>query len=182
MDIILIEPTMEYADEIWAFRQEVIDFDEGHNDRFAGCFKLEASASAEEWINVCNKLTSADTCNEVGAGVPSHQYILVREEDKKVLGIFDIREHINHPILSVWGGHCGYTVRPSERGKGYATKMLELGVKKAKELGIPRILVTCDTINIPSEKTIIANGGVYEKTIEVEGNPIKRYWIDVTAD
>lgn len=30
-----------------------------------------------------------------------------------------------------------------------------------------------------SEKTILANGGVYEKTVDADGDPVKRYWIDL---
>lgn len=31
--------------------------------------------------------------------------------------------------------------------------------------------------NPASKKTILANGGVFEKTVEVDGSRIKRYWI-----
>ena len=41
-----------------------------------------------------------------------------------VLLIIELLDHINHPILRTWGGHSGYTVRPSERGHGYAKEML----------------------------------------------------------
>ncbi len=85
--------------------------------------------------------------------VPSHMYLAVRKRDDRVAGVIDLRHHINHPILGTWGGHGGYSVCPSERGKGYA-----------KEI---------------SEKTILANGGVYEKTIDVDGCKMKRYWITV---
>ena len=34
-------------------------------------------------------------------------------------------------------------------------------------------------INEASEKTILANGGVYEKTIDVDDCKMKRYWITV---
>ena len=43
------------------------------------------------------------------------------------------------------------------------------------------MLVTCDADNIASEKTILANGGVFEKTIEVDGTVMKRYWIDCSV-
>ncbi len=39
--------------------------------------------------------------------------------DNRVVGAIDLRHHIDHPILGTWGGHCGYSVRPSERRKGY---------------------------------------------------------------
>lgn len=57
--------------------------------------------------------------------------------------------------------------------------MLRLNIQNAKERGIEKLLITCDGRNAASEKTILANGGVYENTIEVDGCEIKRYWITV---
>lgn len=177
--LLLAEPALEYADEIWRFRQEVLEHDGDSGDKFAGCFAMESCASPEEWIRICTLLKDPLTCNDAGSSVSSHQYLLVRVDDNRVVGIFDLRDHIDHPVLSVWGGHCGYTVRPSERGKGYSKKMLRLGIAKAKELGIPKLLVTCDKSNTASRKAILSNGGIFESIIEIDGNPIERYWITV---
>ena len=105
--------------------------------------------------------------------------LAIRRRDDKVVGVIDLRHHINHPILGTWGGHCGYSVRPSERGKGYAKEMLRLNMQNAKSMGIEKLLITCDLKNAASEKTILANGGVYENTINVDGRDLKRYWITV---
>ena len=70
-------------------------------------------------------------------------------------------------------------MRPSERGKGYAKEMLRLNIQNAKAMGIEKLLITCDVKNEASEKTILANGGVYENTIDVEACKMKRYWITV---
>ena len=177
--IILIEPTNKYADEIWAFRQEILDFDADNEDQFAGCLSLDTSSSAEEWIQICNLRKSIKTCEQVGTPVPSNMYLAVRIDDDRVVGIIDLRHHINHPILGTWGGHMGYSVRPSERGKGYAKEMLRLNIQNAKVMGIDRLLVTCNDKNMASEKTILANGGVYENTIDVGNSKMKRYWITV---
>ena len=77
------------------------------------------------------------------------------------------------------GHEIGYSFHPAHHGKGYAKEMLRLNIQNAKALGIPQLLITCDVSNVASEKTILANGGVYEKTIEVDGNRLKRYWITV---
>ena len=171
-DIELIEVSNAYADDIWEFRKEIIECDAGNEDQFAGCSGLGESESSEAWVRICRLRKSEETCHEAGTKVPSHTYMA-----NKVVGIIDLRHHINHPILGSWGGHCGYSVRPSERGKGYAKEMLRLNKRNAKALGITRLLVTCDEKNIASEKTIISNGGVYEQTIEVDGTKMKRYWI-----
>ena len=135
--------------------------------------------SAEEWIKICELRKSVNTCGEVGTTVPSHTYLAVRKSDDKIVGVIDLRHQINHPILGTWGGHCGYSVRPSERGKGYAKEMLRLNIKNAKSMGIEKLLITCDVNNNASERTILDNGGVYEETINVDGRKMKRYWITV---
>ena len=173
----LIEPNMHYADQIWDLRREILECDADNEDRFAGCMSLDTASSAEEWIKICQLRKDPATCRETGVEVPSHIFLAVRESDDRVVGVIDLRHHIDHPILGTWGGHCGYSVRPSERGKGYANEMLHLNIQKARELGIEKMLVTCDVKNPASEKTIVRNGGVFERTIEVDGTNIKRYWI-----
>ena len=106
-------------------------------------------------------------------------YLAVRISDDKIVGIIDLRHHIYHPTLGTWGGHSGYSVRPSERGKGYAKKMLRLNLSNAKELGIKDFLITCSEKNLASERAIIANGGVYDRSIEVGNTIIKHYWIKI---
>lgn len=175
----LIEATVEYAEQVWQFRQEVLECDDNNESQFAGCLSLDEAASAEEWIRWCQLRTSKATCGQTGVDVPSHTYFAVRKSDNKLVGVIDLRHHIKHSILGTWGGHCGYTVRPSKRGNGYAKEMLRLNIQNAKKLGIGRLLVTCHSDNKASEKTILANGGVFEKTIEVGGTEIKRFWIDV---
>ena len=175
----LIAANTDYAEDIWAFREEILEKDADNDDQFAGCLSLDTSRSAEEWIRICDLRKSETTCREVGTEVPSDMYLAVRESDNRVVGIIDLRHHINHPILGTWAGHCGYSVRPSERGHGYAKEMLRLNIQNAKALGIDKMLVTCNADNTASEKTIIANGGVFEKNIDVDGTIMKRYWITV---
>ena len=175
----LVEPQKKYADDIWRFRQEISEYDAKNEDQFAGCMSLDTSKSAEEWIRICELRKSEETCGEVGTTVPSHMYLAIRKKDNAIVGIIDLRHHINHPILGTWGGHCGYSVRPSERGKGYAKEMLRLNIQNAKALGIPKLLITCDVKNEASERVILASGGIYENTIEVDGSMMKRYWIIV---
>ncbi|MBR7020358.1 MAG: GNAT family N-acetyltransferase [Lachnospiraceae bacterium] len=179
--IFLVEPAEEYAEDVWAFRSEILENDADDENQFAGCLSMDKCTSPEEWIDICRRRKSEDTCQETGVAVPSTTYLAVRGYDNKVVGVIDLRHHINHPILGTWGGHCGYSVRPSERGHGYAREMLRLNIINARRLGIDRMLVTCDETNPASESVILANGGVYEKSIDVDGSRMKRFWIDTNS-
>ncbi|GAA0701650.1 GNAT family N-acetyltransferase [Paraclostridium ghonii] len=173
MEIKLIKPSLEYRHDIMAYRQEFLEL----GDDMAGCGNLRECSSAEEWIDTINLFENKETCPS--DKVASNMYIAVRLEDNKIVGIIDFRHHINHPILSVWGGHIGYSVRPCERKKGYATEMLRQNLMNCREYGLDKVLITCDYDNIGSEKVITANGGILEKYVEVDGNSIKRYWIEL---
>ncbi len=107
--------------------------------------------------------------------VTAHTYLLMK--DGEIVGGLDLRHHLSENLLKT-GGHIGYGIRPKERGKGYAPCMLALGLEKAKERDIRRVLVTCDDDNPASAHTIEACGGVLEnKLTEEDGNVVRRYWI-----
>lgn len=58
----LIEVNSKYAEDIWRFRQEILEYDAESEDQFAGCMSLDTSRSAEEWIKICELRKSEDTC------------------------------------------------------------------------------------------------------------------------
>ena len=93
--------------------------------------------------------------------------------DQEVVGFLAVRHSLTAWLLEE-GGHIGYSVRPARRGQGHASRALALGVLRCAELGIDRVLVTCDDDNVASARTIERNGGVHEDT----RNGKRRYWID----
>jgi predicted acetyltransferase len=102
------------------------------------------------------------------------------EEDDALQGVINVRHRLS-PELEKEGGHIGYSVAPSFRRRGVATRMLSAALSICPSLGIKRALLTCDTNNIGSCRTIETNGGVLER--ESAETPDKRssrlYWIDL---
>lgn len=176
--LFLVEANEKYTGELAQFKKEVLLYDKNRKAQFAGCMGLRDCSTEKDWINLCNLRKRTETCEQAGTTVPSTTYFAIRESDNRLVGVIDLRHHIDHPILGTWGGHCGYSVRPSERGKGYANEMLRLNIQNAKRMGLSKLLVVCDETNAASEKTILANGSVFEKYIEIDGCRMKRYWID----
>jgi predicted acetyltransferase len=99
---------------------------------------------------------------------------------RRLLGRATLRHHLT-PGLEHEGGHIGYEVRPSERGKGYGTLLLKLTLEKAREMGLRRVMLTCDTDNAASARIIEKNGGRLEGQAisKRSGKPISRYWIEL---
>ena len=97
-----------------------------------------------------------------------------------VVGHIGLRHRLNAE-LAEFGGHIGYSVRPSYRARGLAKEMLRqvLRTPKAQEIG--KLLLTCAPDNIASNRTIRANGGMLERTVFVErvGRDTNLYWISL---
>ena len=91
--------------------------------------------------------------------VPARTFFLIREEDDRIVGMINIRLALNER-LSKYGGHIGYSIRPTERGKGYNKINLYLGLKVCDRYGIEKIFMDADLDNPASWKTMEALGGV----------------------
>ena len=99
---------------------------------------------------------------------------------RRLLGRSTIRHHLT-PALEYEGGHVGYDIRPSERRKGYGTLILKLTLEKARELGLQRVMLSCDTDNVGSAKVIEKHGGVLQDQAvsQRSGKQISRYWVEL---
>ena len=125
----------------------------------------------EEWLE--ENLQAEAGLNIPENWVPSIQFVSF-DDVGRALGFLNLRLRLNEGLLN-YAGHIGYSIRPSERGKGYAKESLRQGLQVAKGKNIKRALLTCSTENPVSRAVILANGGVYEDV----RNGTERYWIDL---
>lgn len=92
--------------------------------------------------------------------VPENTYWLYA--DGQPVGYGKLRHRLTEALKET-GGHIGYGIRPSQRGKGYGRLILKLLLEKARELGIAEVLIDCLAENELSRKVIEANGGALKK-------------------
>ena len=110
--------------------------------------------------------------------VPNSTFFCLDEERNIMVGAVNIRHYLSDYLLK-YGGHIGDGIRPSERRKGYATKMISLALAECRKLGLERVLMVCDRDNTGSAKSIINNGGALENEVEKDGVVEQRYWIEL---
>ena len=148
-------------------------------DRFEGIRDLEKikEKTFKEWIDELEK--GKDEKNLPNTYSPHTLYLAINDENKLV-GAIGLRWKMV-PTLMTFGGLIGYSIRPTQRGKGYASEMLRLALEKFKETDISDVLISCKDFNIASKKVIEKNGGIFENIYENEddGYNYLRYWIKV---
>lgn len=175
-DIKLIKPTIEYKEQAKEMMDEARKYDANNPDIWAGYSSMQKYEHYEEWLE---KLENDLDFENIKPGrVPASTYFLLRKKDNKILGIINIRYELNE-YLENFGGHIGYSIRATERKKGYGKKQLELALDKCSEISINNVLITCREDNKGSAKVIEACGGIYEDTrfSKEENDNFKRYWI-----
>jgi len=167
----LVRPTMEMEEK---YNDFVKDWDINEEPIVPYSARL-LDMNYKTWLENTYLNESKETCSK--NFVPAHTYFLI-DEDKNILGAINIRHYLNEYLLN-YGGHIGYGIRPSERKKGYASLQLAMALKKAREFGIDKALVTCDKDSVGSAKTIMKNGGVLENEVLEEDVLKQRYWIEL---
>jgi predicted acetyltransferase len=170
----LIEPTVTLRD---TWLESAREWGEESQDG-AGLWEAKDLSTVEgfaAWITRLHEL-SDDRIGVTPELVPATFWWIV--DGGTYLGAITLRHALNEKLLE-GGGHIGYGVRPSARGRGLATWALGQVVDRARERGMDRVLLTCDEDNVPSARTIERNGGVLEDVRDTWLGATRRYWIDL---
>ena len=166
----LKRPIKENEAEALAFKQEFIDNGE---QTINGSELLDQMDSYDEWLKSVSDNTSPETVNP--SWVVTDTYFAF-DEKNRLVGIIDLRHNLNDFLMDF--GNSGYSVRPSERRKGYATEMLRLIIERAAEIGLGKLQLSVERTNEPSVKTILKNGGKYERSFTFQGEEADVYMIE----
>lgn len=164
----LVKPSKQYFDQIIELKQ---DFITNNEPRIQGSGSLDKYDDLNEWLKSINEI-------EQGLNpklVPTTYYLILL--DNEVVGTISMRHYLTKD-LEEFGGHIGYSIKPSERRKGYAKEALRILLDLYKDK-YNEILIMCEDDNIASNKTVLANGGILINQIQKFGLKINRYKIDI---
>lgn len=170
----LIRPTLDYKDQIEAYRQAFLE----SGDSLSGTSSLREYEHAEDWIK--HIMLGEQKHYLPKDKVPATQYILVLKPNNRLIGMINIRHELNDYLMN-FGGHIGYSIHPAYRNQGYGKEQLKLALKECKKYKLQKVLITCNKSNPASAKTILSQGGILENEIPEVGTSeiIQRYWITI---
>lgn len=175
----LIAPSLEMKHRVAAFRKEF--FDHGEQKIYGSC-GLHHYERVEDWLGSLSPDPPQHPDREllaIATGRPEHlfpasTFFAIRTRDDVIVGVTNIRHYIDEAHYH--NGHIGYSVRPSERRKGYGTELLRLALIKAEQLGVIEPVVTCNKGNIGSKRVIERNKLAFEQEfLESNGNRVLIY-------
>ncbi len=169
----LVKPTLKH-------KQSGIEYIEEHyryNSNIHGSGGLDRYLNNyQEWII---KLKN-DISNPGPGRVRALIYFLIRESDSKIIGMINIRLELNDQLRRS-GGHIGYSIRPTERRKGYNKINLYLALEICHQYGLEEVILDCEKKNLGSSKTMQALGGKLISEYIDENNLLcQRYNINVS--
>lgn len=166
----LVKTSMDQEEHVHAFLKE-------WHEREERIVPNAVDGDASDFETYVKEIRAREVRPENVGWVPSTTYWLTDGEE--LLGAANIRHELNEQLLN-FGGHIGYGIKPSARGRGLATKQLALALEKAKSLGIERALITCNRTNVASKQVILRNGGVPDTPFtEKDGTIVERFWIEL---
>lgn len=173
-EIVLELPTIDHKQRANDFKEEFFKVGE----KIINGSALFDQMEYKDWLINTTNNRSPETVSK--DWVAATTFFALRKSDDKIIGMIDIRHNLNNKFLADYGGHIGYSVRPSERRKGYATKMLEMALFYSKNLNLKSVMLGCFSDNMGSIKTITNCGGkLTESKPYINGDQMNVYWIDI---
>ena len=171
-------PSMKRKNEIIEYLDEFVRYESDING-VGSLDKIYDGYTFEEALDRSLNMENKEYAEKVGRH-PGRTFLLIRENDDKIIGTTNLRWNLNKKMLR-FGGHIGYGIRPTERRKGYNKINLYLGMIEAKKVGLKNVMLDCDVNNLASDRTLKALGGRLERT-EVDpsdGILTNVYWFNV---
>ncbi len=172
-DLELIEPTADFKDDYLSMTAELAAIN-------AMSYARQHEMARQDFAAYLQRLDDdAHGVDIAPERVPQSTFWLLKDK-QRIVGEIRIRHRLN-PFLEHHGGHIGYAIRPTEWRKGYGKRQLALGLGKAREICLKRVMVTCDVENVASARIIEGNGGklASQGISKVTGKLISRYWIEL---
>lgn len=151
----LIDPSRIPKQKAFRYRQE--HFDAGEKI-INGSELFDQIEDYDTWLKLIRENARKESVHS--DWVLTDTFFALRESDQEIVGIIDLRYELNAYLKDL--GNCGYSVRPSERRKGYATQMLHQICEKAKAYGLLQLQLSVEKNNVASIHTILKNGGIYQ--------------------
>ena len=165
--IIFKEPIDVSFEQISDYKEEFLL----NNEIIQGAANMTA-LSIPEWVQFTENTKYKESVTP--GFVTAHTFFAL--DNDKIVGVINGRHELNDYLLN-FGGHIGYSVRKSERRKGYGKKMLIYTSEFLFSLGLDKVLITCDKNNTASRRTIESCGGILENELIEETRTTLRYWI-----
>ena len=177
--VVLREPSLEYLESYRDACREMKDIgNTSYTFENPDTFDLWKNTLLQKYENESRGVNLPD------GYVPGTTFWLVEKESGLFIGTGQVRHRLT-PALERYGGHIGYAIRPSCWNQGYGTQQLALLLEQARQLGIEKVLSTCNDDNVGSYRVMEKNGGVHHDTISntIDGRTFltRRYWFDNTA-
>ena len=171
--IILVTPNIQLKSKALDYRQEHFDFGE---TVINGSELFDKTPCYEEWLE---RITANSNKKTVDPNwVLTDTFFAIRVSDNRIIGIADLRYELNDFLKDL--GNCGYSVRPSERNKGYASEILKQICTLAKEHGLANLQLSVERENTASIKTILRNGGCYSRSFKFGNEEADVYSINLS--
>lgn len=161
-------------DDYELLRDYVVEHYSNHETSISASLGL-TNMKYEDWVD---KITHN---SEIGDEEWGKNYLYLVLDNDRLVGLLSIRYDLPKHHRDLYGD-IGYGVRPSERRKGYATKMLKHGLNVCKEKNMTDVIVGCYEDNYGSNKVIQKNGGVLCNILKKEMKISNEWTINLNSN